>query len=134
MYKGIFWIFISVNGREQRYHIVPVKVLCDLDGKTHGEAVYSSKSGRNFNHKKEWEKISRIIPGCKNKPYDYLPRGRVEIDSRIIKVFANPLIIEDDILHRLVVDEFDLTMFENNIKWIADNSNHYRYLSEEINT
>ncbi len=121
-----------MNGEEQHYNLVPVKVLCDSDGNSDDDVVYSSKSGNNFNHKKEWEKVSRTFPGCKNKPFDYLPRGRVDISSGNIRVFANPLIIENDSLKRLIVDEFNLNLFEDRIKWIADNSNHYRYLLDDI--
>lgn len=38
-----------------------------------------SKSGGNYNHRLLWESVRP--KGC-NKPFDYYPRGRVEIDNK----------------------------------------------------
>ena len=46
------------------------------------EAMYMeafAKSGNTYNHKKLWEQIRP--KGC-NKPFNYYPRGRVEIASK----------------------------------------------------
>ena len=44
-----------------------------------------------------------------------------------IKIYANPVIICDEEARGLIVKTFELKEWENEIKWIADNSRHYQY-------
>ncbi len=44
-----------------------------------GDIIGVSKSGDNYNHKLLWEHVKPR--GC-NKPFDYYPRGRVEISNK----------------------------------------------------
>ena len=44
-----------------------------------GDIIGVSKSGDNYNHKLLWEHVKPR--GC-NKPFDYYPRGRVEITNK----------------------------------------------------
>lgn len=59
MYKGIFWRALD---REGEPVLICRKVLCDADGvPTESFVDFSAKSGDNFNHKAEWEKLSRSV-------------------------------------------------------------------------
>ena len=64
MKKGVFWII------ENRLYSFP------FNG---GEAIGVAKSGDTFNHKKLWDHVKP--KGC-NKPYNYYPRGRVEVTNK----------------------------------------------------
>lgn len=89
MKKGIFWLV------EENF--VCVAVECDTDGTATEPAEFSSKSGENFNHRLEWEKIPREIKH--GKAYNYYSRGRVEVKGGkatlwIAPAFNDPLTIE----------------------------------------
>lgn len=132
MYKGIFWCYrqgVILKGKEETSEviIIPVKVKCDENGNVLEEASYSSKSGENFNHKVEWDKLKKGLKG--GHPYNYYPRGRVEIRNGKIKVFANPVIFEDAQIIKTVFESFEI---EKELAELhADNSYHYRFLYEE---
>lgn len=64
MKRGVFWL---IDGVLKCY---------PFDGSI-TEGI--TKSGNSYNHKKLWEHIRS--QGC-NKPFDYYPRGRVEISSK----------------------------------------------------
>ena len=69
-----------------------------------GETLGVSKSGTNYNHKLLWEHVKPR--GC-NKPFDYYPRGRVEISNRGKPiVYMNNNIGEDAIA--LIMQAFGL--------------------------
>ncbi|SOC08082.1 hypothetical protein [Pseudobutyrivibrio ruminis] len=123
MKKGIFW-YCNTSRYGVEEHIIPVFVECNIDGTALEDVEFSSKSGTNFNHKKEWSKRNSEYP------YNYYPRGRVEIRKGKIKVFANPVIIEDEDAKRIIIDTFELLEFEDQIIWIPDGSTHYKYLAQ----
>lgn len=60
VYKGIFW---WIDGE-----LVCRKVLCDENGTSLEPVEFTAKSGDNFNHKAEWEKLPRAVTG--GKPYN----------------------------------------------------------------
>ena len=63
------------------------------------------------------------------KPYNYYPRGRVEIKEKgKAKIFLNPDIATDEIV-AYIVEKFRLQYRE--VKVIADGSKHYHYAAEE---
>ena len=126
MFKGIFWCYVICFDIDMYTHnLITVKVRCDRDGYPLEGVTFSSKSGENYNHKTEWNKISEI--NRNKRPYNYYPRGRVEIKKGKIKIYANPVIICDEEARGLIVKTFELKEWENEIKWIADNSKHYQY-------
>ena len=114
MYKGIFWL--------KEGEIIAVKVLCSSLGKPLEPCVFSSKSGKNFNHKKEWERFH--IP----LPYNYYPRGRVEIANKKATVFLHPDLCADPV-KTAIADCFGLERIK--ICWKADGSKHYKSLQLE---
>ena len=93
----------------------------------HGETVGVSKSGDNYNHKLLWDEIKP--KGC-NKPYDYYPRGRVEISNKGKPViYMNPNISEDVIEH--IIAAFDISE-KPTVHY--DGSSHYLcHLDDEYN-
>lgn len=119
IYKGIFWYVPN------QHRLISVKVLCDENGNASKYINYSSKSGENFNHKFEWQKFDKNITN--NNPYNYYPRGRVEIKNGKATIFFNPILNRFDI-HDLIMSEFGLVGRINIIKKIVDGSKHYEYL------
>ncbi len=120
LYKGIFWYI-----NEQLFCI---KAACDNTGRIIDNVELSSKSGRNFNHKIEWSKLPKEI--TQRKPFDYYPRGRVELvwaQKLAARVYLNPTLCEESIKEQ-ILSAFGLNE-ENGItkiNFIADGSAHYR--------
>jgi hypothetical protein len=83
-----------------------------------------AKSGNTYNHKKLWADVKPH--GC-NKPYNYYPRGRVDISNKGKPIiYMNPNI--DDAFISLIKSEFGL---RTNPIIRYDNSNHYKcYLDD----
>jgi len=105
--------------------LITVKVKCDRNGVALEDADYSSKSGENFNHKAEWAKFSKSI--TKGQPFNYYPRGRVEIKNGKVKVFMSPVLCRFDVFG-LIMETFELNNDDVTIREVADNSEHYKYL------
>lgn len=121
MYKGIFWLIDNV--------IYPIKAECNENGETISPDIqFSSKSGSNFNHKVEWESLGSAA--THNKPYNYYPRGRVEIKHGRITIFITPSLFTDSILDQIIF-EFDLKSYRPQTKVVCDGSRHYMPLCEK---
>lgn len=73
LYKCIFWITEAQS--EQYFFRIPCNSMSDITGTT--EYPLCSKDGTNYNHKILWSLLPKSLTG--NKPFDYFPRGRVEI-------------------------------------------------------
>lgn len=110
MFKGVFWI---IDGKLYSF---------PFDG-TQTDGI--AKSGDTYNHKKLWEFVKP--KGC-NKPYNYYPRGRVEIMNKgksVIYMNAN-------------IDSFYIKSVKNDFEILADvcvrydYSEHYRCFLDEI--
>ena len=119
LYKGIFWY----NPLEEK--IIVRKVACDHNGTALEKVEYSSKSGNNFNHKAEWAKFPREVTG--GHPYNYYPRGRVEVKKNKATVYFNPVLNEPCAMD-LIDTEFGLNKGTILVRMIADRSEHYQYL------
>lgn len=89
-----------------------------------GAEIGIAKSGNTYNHKKLWNDVKPR--GCK-KPYNYYPRGRVEITNRgKVIIYMNPNI--DDSMISDIRSEFGIT---GNPTISYDYSRHYRcYLDD----
>lgn len=132
LYRGIFWIPDVDNiSSSNLYFQIPCDsngIICDTN--FHIPDTMSSTGSDNYNHKRVWAQLSN--KETKGKPFDYFPRGRVEIANGIAKVFHSPH-IEQQELKSWVVDKFNLTNSNGikKVKMIADGSNHYKcYLDE----
>ena len=88
IYKGIFWFIHD--------ELIVRKVMCDKDGNALEYAEFSSKRGSNFNHKKEWSKLSKNITS--GKAFNYYPRGRVEVRRNEATIYLNPTLNDDSIV------------------------------------
>ena len=143
--KGIFWCFKQIGGQlgEEDYYIVyrPIVVYCDEKGNALEELLvsdkygthvinpevpqYSSKHGDNFNHKREWARYGDKLP------YNYYPRGRIEVKNGRIKIFASSVIVGSEEYKEAVCRAFYYNPDRKDIIWIADDSERYSYVSEE---
>ncbi len=119
LYKGIFWY----NPIEKK--LIVKKVACDRNGIAVEEVEYSSKSGDNFNHKAEWAKLPRSITN--GQPYNYYPRGRVEIKNGKATVYLNPILNDNPCVMDMINDEFGLNCKTLLPRFVPDGSEHYKY-------
>lgn len=126
--KGIFWIADRKNLQNNEPYLFCVPV--DQAGAPALSASippFNSKRGGNYNHKKVWEDLPAALR--RGKPYNYFPRGRVEIKEKgKAKIFLNPDIATNEVIAYLI-EKFCLRRCI--LKVIADGSAHYRYFSEE---
>ena len=129
VYKGIFWYNPTTK------KLIVKKVACNSYGEALEPVEYSSKSGNNFNHKVEWSKLPKSVT-C-GQPYNYYPRGRVEIKNNKAKVYLNPILVYHDSNAKkpwcpisLIEKEFGLGLKTIRAELIPDNSKHYNYLVE----
>jgi len=129
LYSGIFWI-ITNNNNFDDYKILTFKMTYNkkIESTEIFYNKYNSKNGSNYNHKITWENEVQNNPTHKlynKKPYNYYPRGRVELSSNKAIIYLNPHIIETFIIDE-IKRKFGLTP-ENILKCriIADKSSHY---------
>jgi hypothetical protein len=108
--KGVFWLI------DNELHSFPF----DSD---YPEGV--AKSGDTYNHKKMWQSVK--LRECGNKPYNYYPRGRVDISNRgEIIVYMNPS-IDESLIAEIRVD-FGV---QGDVTLRYDCSEHYKcYLDD----
>ena len=125
MKKGIFW---CVDTSLLQPRLITVSVSCNANGDADPSAVFSSKSGENFNHKAEWEKLDKTIRN--GVAYNYYPRGRVEVKNGKATIYLNPDINRGHIL-RAIREAFELTNPEElaEIAVKSDGSRHYHSAS-----
>lgn len=124
LYKGIFWITeVDDWSAEQLIFRIPVTPA--------GEVIepekldLNSKNVDNYNHRLLWENLPTKI--THNKPYNYYPRGRIEIKRGKAVIYANPNICCEELIN-LLTERFGL-IEENGIVEVslkADGSNHYK--------
>ncbi len=125
MRKGIFW---CANFDTECPELITVSAACDKNGDSKELVRFSSKSGNNFNHRPEWERLDRSITA--GRPFNYYPRGRVEIKNGKATVFLNPVINKECVVRR-IMDAFELMTGELNcINIKSDGSSHYRFTCE----
>lgn len=117
MYKGIFWLITDRLGEKQ---LICVKVSCDANGTPLDTVSFSSKSGENFNHQAEWDKLSSKTTN--GKPYNYFPRGRVEIKKGRITVYCHPDLTQYR-YRTWIADAFGIPAES---RFVVDGSAHYK--------
>ena len=116
MNKGIFWLIEN--------ELFCLKIPCDKNGTPlNPETAFSAKSGDNFNHKAEWEKLSKKV--TRGKPFNYYPRGRVEIKNGKVTIYLNPYLNKEKIINALC-KEFSILSLPIKVK--NDGSAHYNFL------
>ena len=123
--KGVFWVRNCSNDCAE---LITVCVSCDKDGNAIEPVEFSSKSGKNFNHKLEWKKLISSI--TRGHSFDYYPRGRVEIKNSKATVFLNPTINNEDIMS-MIIEKFGLSSADlTSVRFKSDGSRHYCFTSE----
>lgn len=123
MKKGIFW---CRNYLTEEAELLIVAAECDRTGNAlDPEAAFSSKSGKNFNHRIEWQRMERSV--TQGFSFDHWPRGRVEIRNGRATVFLNPDLNTEEFVLKLT-DVFGLNSGElESIRIVNDGSIHYRH-------
>ena len=108
--KGVFW---AIDGQLLAF---PYMENCHSSGQ--------AKSGDTYAHKKLWPEIRP--KGC-GKPYNYYPRGRIEVNSKGKAIlYMNPNV--DESLVPEIMIQFGLS---EPLEIVYDNSNHYKcYLDD----
>ena len=122
--RGIFWVKdIDDISKSFIYFSVP----CNNTGENliDPEEYNASKDGLSHNHENTWNNLSHKV--TEGKPFNYFPRGRVEIHNGIADIYCSLWIYGEE-LKETVIDKFNLYK-ANGIKKInlkADNSEHYQ--------
>lgn len=125
--KGLFWL---VQNDEEKFELFCVKILCYRDGESLEKIETGECESEKLNHERAWAQIDKQI--TKGKPYNFYPRGRVQIKKGKATVYLNPVLNDTRILDK-IFRSFGLTR-ENGIVDIRiknDNSWHYRYLCDK---
>lgn len=121
--KGIFWIADTERLENNLPYVF--KIDCNSDGEVLSYDLkfsLNSKSGGNYNHKLVWENyLDRQYK--RNLPYNYFPRGRVEIKRGVATVFINPDIATEDVIE-FIKEQFNLSNLT--VKVVVDGSWHYK--------
>lgn len=144
-FQGDFWI----NGnsvkeiKRGRFEVIGITLPCDFSGK------YVSDIGRSkssLTHKRLWSEYAKELS---DKPFNYLPRGRVSIYNGIAFIHLNSLFnqpyIIDAIVEKYCIDKLDIELDFNDtyqgshydflLTWgkvITENLNRYRAIQRRI--
>ena len=116
LYKGVFWVR-SLSGND----IIALRFLSDENG----VLTDGSLTSKDINHQRLWERLDSVITG--GVPYNFYPRGRVELRRGKALIFCSPHICTEQ-LKKLITERFGLRA-ENGIKEVllkADGSAHYK--------
>lgn len=128
--SGVFWIIDTDNIENNKKYCF--KIPCDTNGNPRDTQKYdlNAKSGTTYNHEKLWKALGSKFTN--NKPYNYYPRGRVDISVGKATVYLNPFINTQKV-QEFIGREFNLTG-DNGIKKVtfkSDGSEHYKcYLNK----
>ena len=119
--KGLFWLIKNNIGEDILFCVVePIK----------GAVNVVQPENKEMNHERTWSILDKRI--TRGKPYNYFPRGRVEIKRDKAVIFLNPILNDKSVLNSLI-EVFELKE-ENGVSAITiknDNSWHYRYLIDK---
>ena len=118
MHRGIFWIKNLDNLEENKPFLLRIKTNQEGDALSF-DLSPNSKDGNNYVHRYAWLMLPKNL--TKNKPFDYYPRGRVEIKHKEALLYINPILNEERIINYLK-QEFCLA----EVKVILDFHEHYK--------
>lgn len=115
--RGLFWVAC-------RYEMDggAGDVRCDFSGTRLIVHVPPDQTAKTPSHMDVWP---RLADHDRGKPWNYYPRGRVEIRGGRAIVFMNPLLFECAELEALLRAAFGIED-EIPVAFKADNSRHYR--------
>lgn len=117
--RGIFWVVADVEEELTAANILAFAKRCDTDGNLADLEGLTSADGTSYNHKATWQALPKKT--TRGKPFDYYPRGRVEIRNGKATIWLNA-----NILH--LTDEVKRLFGLNGIvvKVKEDGSKHYK--------
>lgn len=80
LYKGLFWLSEK---------LIIIKAECDTDGNFFKmpDSNLLSENRKEFNHKSAWQTLPKS--DTNGKPFNYYPRGRVQIKRGNAIIFTN---------------------------------------------
>lgn len=126
---GIFWI-LPDDSESDGYNLLSFEVPCDVYGTPFGSHTMelNSKNGRNYNHKKVWETVVQKDSAYRpynRKPYNYYPRGRVQIANNKAQIYLNQNCNTESIIEK-IKEAFGLSSHTiSQIRVMVDHSEHY---------
>lgn len=118
MYRGIFWIKDLDNLENNSDYLFKIETNDNGDALNYPFPL-NSKNRNDYVHKETWLMLPFNL--TKNKPFDYYPRGRIEIKHKEVLLYINPILNEDRIINYLK-KEFCLT----EVKVMLDFHEHYK--------
>lgn len=118
--RGIFWVLAETEDGINKQNILSFPIYCDLDGNPQDEYSFNAKSGQTYNHEATWKQLPKSV--TKGHPFNYYPRGRVELKNGKATIWLNGNILHlaDDIKNL-----FGLWQVKN-LQVREDGSSHYR--------
>ena len=95
--RGIFWVIAETEDELVASNIFPIVKYCDIDGVASDTSGFTSNDGLTYNHEQTWKRLDKSI--THNKPFNYYPRGRIEISNGKATIWMNGNILHlaDDI-------------------------------------
>jgi len=133
--KGIFWftcIFSDNKCDFSKTELIYLPFPTDLNGQIiHPmEFEYNSKDNTSVTHKNSWKDFVSNNKELRNRPWNYFPRGRVEIKNNRANIFINPNILQCPNFEKIIKNAFNLNHPGLSIKIHIDNSSHYNCYSD----
>lgn len=126
--RGLFWVIcgfdedgtFAFSDCEFAAFLIP----CDRMGHVDQEHEWMMASN---NHKAAWPIMpDDCVPNMKNLPWNYYPRGRVEINNGKAIVYYHPDLQDMEGFEERIIEEFGLDSEEiKTVSFKADGSAHY---------
>lgn len=142
--KGIFWVICSFDELDDDifvvlddFELLAFTMPCTPNGQVDSEyaLISNSKKGDSYNHKLTWEHglvdAKEYKKLSKQYPYNYYPRGRVEISNSKCKIYLNGNINTDAVIAE-IKNRFGLWQNLESIKVLVDNSTHYSCYADRL--
>lgn len=132
MSKGIFW-FPCFMGTEGELifteEIEALLIPCDEDGNSKVSVSfytceYNSRNGRSNTHKDSWKAVTAGRKDLRGIPWNYFPRGRVEISHGRAFLYMNPEILKCNNYLERIREKFGIGHLDIRVR--IDNSAHYQ--------
>lgn len=124
--RGIFWITDMDNIDNNKLYF---QIPCDKNGNVQSQPNVSldlnAKSGTTYNHERTWSQLGSKY--THNKPFNYYPRGRVEIANGKATIYLSSHIATEEV-KQWCIGKFNLTSVQGitKVRLVADGSAHYK--------